>query len=63
MANNFLSTEVSLSNASETTIISATSNKQIIVGLNCANTGTATLTLDQMILNLLKVFLFHQILR
>ena len=46
MANNFLSTEVSLSNASETTIISATSNKQIIVGLNCANTGTATLTLD-----------------
>ena len=46
MANNFLSTEVSLTNASETTIISATSNKQIIVGLNCANTGTASLTLD-----------------
>ena len=46
MANNFKSTEVSLSNASETDIVAATSNNQIMIGLNACNTGTSTLTLD-----------------
>ena len=46
MANNFKSTEVSLTNASETNIVTATSNNQIMIGLNACNTGTSTLTLD-----------------
>ena len=46
MANNFKSTEVSLTNASETNIVTATSNNQIMIGLNACNKGTATLTLD-----------------
>ena len=46
MANNFKSTEVSLTNASETNIVTATSNNQIMIGLNACNKGTSTLTLD-----------------
>jgi len=46
MANNFKSVEVSLSNASETDIVAATSNNQIIIGLNACNKGTTTLTLN-----------------
>ena len=46
MANNFKSVEVSLSNASEANVIAATSNNQIMIGLNACNTGTATLTLN-----------------
>ena len=46
MANNFKSTEVSLTNASETNIVTATSNNQIMIGLNACNTGTSTLTLN-----------------
>ena len=46
MANNFKSTEVSLTNASETDIVAATSNNQIMIGLNACNKGTSTLTLD-----------------
>jgi len=46
MANNFKSVEVSLSNASEANIIAATSNNQIMIGLNACNTGSSTLTLN-----------------
>ena len=46
MANNFKSTEVSLTNASETNIVTATSNNQIMIGLNACNKGTTSLTLD-----------------
>ena len=47
MANNFKSTEVTLANASETNIVTATSNNQIIIGLNACNTSTtASITLD-----------------
>ena len=40
MANNFKSTEVTLANASETNIVTATSNNQIMIGLNACNTST-----------------------
>tara|TARA_R100001460_G_scaffold59460_1_gene99326 strand:- start:371 stop:694 length:324 start_codon:yes stop_codon:yes gene_type:complete len=46
MANNFKSVEVALSNASEANVIAATSNNQIMIGLNACNTGTSTLTLN-----------------
>ena len=46
MANNFSATEVALTNNTETTIISTTSNKQILIGLNVCNTGSSALTLD-----------------
>lgn len=46
MANNFSSIEVALTNNSETAIVPATSNKQIIVGLNACNTGASSLTID-----------------
>ena len=46
MANNFKSTEVALTNAVETPIVSTTSNNQIMIGLNACNTGASTLTLD-----------------
>ena len=47
MANNFKSTEVTLTNASETDIVAATSNNQIMIGLNACNTSTtASITLD-----------------
>ena len=45
MANNFNSTEVTLTSASETTIVSATANKQILIGLNAANTSASSITL------------------
>ena len=44
MANNFLSTEVTLSNNSETDIITTTSNKQILIGFTAANKTTTSLT-------------------
>ena len=47
MANNFKSTEVTLTNASETDIVAATSNNQIMIGLNaCNRSTTASITLD-----------------
>lgn len=47
MANNFKSTEVTLTSASETDIVAATSNNQIMIGLNACNTSTTTaITLD-----------------
>tara|TARA_R100000654_G_scaffold21277_1_gene42942 strand:- start:39 stop:365 length:327 start_codon:yes stop_codon:yes gene_type:complete len=47
MANNFKSVEVTLANASEAIVIAATSNNQIMIGLNACNTSTTTsITLD-----------------
>ena len=47
MANNFKSVEVTLANASEANVIAATSNNQIMIGLNACNTSTTTaITLD-----------------
>ena len=45
MANNFSATEVALTNNTETTIISTTSNKQILIGFNAANKTTTAVTL------------------
>ena len=45
MANNFLSTEVTLTNNSLTDEITTTSNKQILIGFNAANKTTTALTL------------------
>ena len=45
MANNFLSTEVTLTDNSETTIVTTTANKQILIGFTAANTTTTSLTL------------------
>ena len=43
MANNFSVVETTLTDATSTTIVSTTANKQIVVGLNIANTGTASI--------------------
>ena len=45
MANNFLSTEVTLSNNSETDIITTTANKQILIGFTAANKTTTSVDL------------------
>ena len=45
MANNFLSTEVTLTNNSLTDVITTTSNKQILIGFTAANKTTTSLTL------------------
>ena len=45
MANNYLSTEVTLSNNSETDIITTTSNKQILIGFTAANKTTTSVAL------------------
>lgn len=46
MANNFGSTNSRLTDATLTTVISATSNKQIMVGCLVANTGTSAISVD-----------------
>ena len=46
MANNFSAVEVALTNNSETTVVSTTSNKQILIGLNVCNTVSSALTLE-----------------
>ena len=46
MANNFTSSTAQLSDSTLTTILSATVNKQIVVGLNMANTGTSGVNVD-----------------
>ena len=70
MANNFLSTEVTLSNNSETDIITTTSNKQILIGFTAANKTTTSLTLtvkindgssDFVIVNAVSIPLFGKI--
>ncbi len=45
MANNFLSTEVTLANGNETDIVTTTANKQILIGFTAANKTTTALTL------------------
>jgi hypothetical protein len=46
MANNFASHTTSLSDATLTTVRSATSNKQILVGCLVSNTGTSSILVD-----------------
>ena len=46
MANNFSVIETTVSNNSAATVVSTTSNKQIVVGLNLANTGSAAIAVD-----------------
>lgn len=46
MANNFGSTNSRLTDSTLTTVISATSNKQIMVGCLVANTGTSAINVD-----------------
>lgn len=50
MANNFASTTASLVNDTLTTVVSTTSNKQIMIGCLVANTGTTAILAD-VILN------------
>ena len=49
MANNFSQADASLANNSLTTIVSATSNKQIVIGLLISNTGTASINVDAVL--------------
>ena len=49
MANNFSVVETTLTDATSTTIVSTTANKQIVVGLNIANTGTASIDVDVLV--------------
>ena len=46
MANNFSAIETTLTDATSTTIVSTTANKQIVVGLNIANTGSSSIDVD-----------------
>ena len=46
MANNFSVIETTVSNNSAATVVSTTSNKQIVVGLNLTNTGSAAIAVD-----------------
>ena len=49
MANNFSVVETTLTDATSTTLVSSTANKQIVVGLNLANTGTASIDVDVIV--------------
>ena len=49
MANNFSVVDTTLTAATSTTIVSTTANKQIVVGLNIANTGTASIDVDILV--------------
>ena len=49
MANNFGQADASLSNNSLTTVVSTTSNKQIVIGLIISNTGTASINVDAVL--------------
>ena len=49
MANNFGSSNSRLVNNSLTTVVSTTSNKQIMIGCLVANTGTASINVDVML--------------
>ncbi len=46
MANNFSVIETTVSNNSAATVVSTTSNKQIVVGMNLANTGSSAIGVD-----------------
>ncbi len=49
MANNFSSTNARIANNSLTTVVSTTSNKQIVIGCLVANTGGTAILVDVMI--------------
>ena len=49
MANNFSSTNARIANDSLTTVVSTTSNKQIVIGCLVANTGSTSILVDVMI--------------
>ena len=49
MANNFGQADASLSNNSLTTVVSTTSNKQIVIGLLISNTGTSSINVDAVL--------------
>ena len=49
MANNFSSSNSRLTNNNLTTVVSTTSNKQIMIGCLVANTGTASINVDVML--------------
>ena len=49
MANNFSSTNARIANNSLTTVVSTTSNKQIVIGCLVANTGSTSILVDVMI--------------
>ena len=46
MANNFSVIETTVSNNSAATVVSTTSNKQIVAGMNLANTGSSAIAVD-----------------
>jgi hypothetical protein len=46
MANNFNSTTASLTDATLTTVKTATSNKQVMIGCLVSNTGTSAILVD-----------------
>jgi hypothetical protein len=49
MANNFSQADATLANNNLTTVVSATSNKQIIIGLLISNTGTTSINVDAVL--------------
>ena len=49
MANNFAQADATLSNNNLTTVVSTTSNKQIVIGLLISNTGTASINVDAVL--------------
>ena len=49
MANNFSQEDASLTNNTLTTVVTATANKQIIIGLLISNTGTASINVDAVL--------------
>lgn len=51
MANNFSEADASLTNNTLTTVVSTTSNKQIIVGCLVSNTGTSAINVDVVLNN------------
>ena len=51
MANNFSQADTTLANNNLTTVVSATSNKQIVIGLLISNTGTSSINVTAKLNN------------
>jgi hypothetical protein len=49
MANNFAQADATLANNNLTTVVSTTSNKQIVIGLLISNTGTTSINVDAVL--------------
>ena len=49
MANNFSQADTTLANNNLTTVVSTTSNKQIVIGLLISNTGTSSINVDAVL--------------